>query len=94
VTAQPDEPVAAEVNALDVDTLDVRINSPGGSVYDGIFSGKDLGIGYLAGEGDDPQITRTFYVDSPAAEAVVVRARAAREAAGTLSGHCLGEQLE
>jgi hypothetical protein len=28
----------AEVNALDVDTLDVRINSPGGSVYDGIGS--------------------------------------------------------
>ena len=59
-----------------------------------IFSRKDLGIGYLAGEGDDPQITRTFYVDSPTAEAVVVRARATREAAGTLSGHALGEQLE
>ena len=59
-----------------------------------IFSRKDLGIGYLSGEGDDPQITRTFYVDSPTAEAIAVRARAVREAAGTLSGHCLGEQLE
>ena len=41
-----------------------------------IFSRKDLGIGYLAGEGDDPQITRTFYVDSPTAETIVARARA------------------
>ena len=59
-----------------------------------IFSRKDLGIGYLSGEGDDPQITRTFYVDSPTAEAIAIRARAMREAAGTLSGHALGEQLE
>jgi S-DNA-T family DNA segregation ATPase FtsK/SpoIIIE len=59
-----------------------------------IFSRKDLGIGYLSGEGDDPQITRTFYVDSPTAEAIVARARAAREAAGTLSGHAPGEPLE
>ena len=59
-----------------------------------IFSRKDLGIGYLAGEGDDPQITRTFYVDSPTAETIAARARSAREAAGTLSGHALGEQLE
>lgn len=59
-----------------------------------IFSRKDLGIGYLAGEGDDPQITRTYFVDAPAAEAIVARARAAREAAGTLSGHAVGEQPE
>jgi S-DNA-T family DNA segregation ATPase FtsK/SpoIIIE len=57
-----------------------------------IFSRRDLGIGWLAGEEDDPQITRTFYVDNPSAEIVVTRARAMRERAGTLSGYCLGEQ--
>lgn len=57
-----------------------------------MFSRKDLGIGYLAGEGDDPRITRAHYVDGPAAERIVVRARAARERAGTLSGHALGQQ--
>lgn len=56
-----------------------------------IFSRKDLGIGWLAGEDDDPTIVRTYYVDNPGAEAVCVRARAARDAAGTLSGHALGE---
>ena len=55
-----------------------------------MFSRRDRGIGYLAGEGDDPQITRTLYIDSPAAEAIAARARAAREKAGTLTGHALG----
>lgn len=55
-----------------------------------IFSRRDLGIGWLAGEDDDPVICRTFYVDGPAAEVVVTRARAMREQAGTLSGYCLG----
>jgi S-DNA-T family DNA segregation ATPase FtsK/SpoIIIE len=54
-----------------------------------IFSRRDLGIGWLSGEDDDPQITRTFYVDNPGAEIVVNRARAMREAAGTLSGYCV-----
>ncbi|WP_432980449.1 cell division protein FtsK [Dactylosporangium sp. CA-233914] len=58
-----------------------------------MFSRRDLGIGYLAGESDEPQITRTYYVDVPAAEAVVTRARAAREKAGTLTGHALGDQF-
>lgn len=57
-----------------------------------VFSRKDLGIGWLSGEDDDPQITRTYYVDNPGAEAIVTRARTAREAAGTLSGHAVGEQ--
>ncbi|MBB5869673.1 S-DNA-T family DNA segregation ATPase FtsK/SpoIIIE [Allocatelliglobosispora scoriae] len=52
-----------------------------------MFARSDRGIGYLAGEADDPQITRTFYMDGPAAEVVVARARAAREAAGTLTGY-------
>jgi S-DNA-T family DNA segregation ATPase FtsK/SpoIIIE len=56
-----------------------------------MFSRADRGIGYLAGEGDDPQIVRCFYVDAPAAERIVARARTAREQAGTLTGHALGE---
>ncbi|GAA0720616.1 cell division protein FtsK [Dactylosporangium roseum] len=51
-----------------------------------MFSRRDLGIGYLAGESDEPQITCTYYVDGPAASAVVARAHALREQAGTLPG--------
>jgi S-DNA-T family DNA segregation ATPase FtsK/SpoIIIE len=57
-----------------------------------MFTRRDLGIGWLAGEADDPKITRTFYFDGPAAEVVVTRARAMREAAGTLSGYALDEE--
>jgi S-DNA-T family DNA segregation ATPase FtsK/SpoIIIE len=57
-----------------------------------MFSRSDRGIFYLAGEGDDPRITRGHYVDGPAAERVAERARKARELAGTLSGYALGEQ--
>jgi len=59
-----------------------------------MFARADRGIGYLAGEGDDPQIVRSFYVDVPAAERTVARARALRDRAGTLSGHALGEDPE
>jgi DNA segregation ATPase FtsK/SpoIIIE, S-DNA-T family len=59
-----------------------------------MFSFRDKGIGYLSGEGDDPQITRSFYVDAPKAEQVVARARAMREKAGTLSGHALGADTD
>lgn len=59
-----------------------------------MFSRKDLGIGYLAGEGEDPMIVRTFYLDAPAAKAVVKRAHAARLAAGTVTGYALGEDHE
>jgi S-DNA-T family DNA segregation ATPase FtsK/SpoIIIE len=59
-----------------------------------IFSRRDLGIGYLVGEGADPTITRTYYVDNPGAERIAARARRLREAAGTLSGHALGEEPE
>jgi S-DNA-T family DNA segregation ATPase FtsK/SpoIIIE len=59
-----------------------------------MFSRSDRGIGYLAGEGDDPQIVRCFYVDAPAAERIVARARALRERAGMLTGHALGEDPE
>jgi S-DNA-T family DNA segregation ATPase FtsK/SpoIIIE len=57
------------------------------------FTPKDKGIGYLVGAADDPQVVRSYYLDGPAAEAIVKRARAAREAAGTLAGHAIGEQV-
>ncbi|WP_226361564.1 FtsK/SpoIIIE domain-containing protein [Pseudonocardia sp. ICBG1142] len=56
-----------------------------------MFTAKDKGIGYLVGAGDDAQIVRTAYIDGPAAEAIGARARALREAAGTITGHAAGE---
>jgi len=57
-----------------------------------MFSKRDRGCGYLVGASDEPQIVRTYYVDGPAAHTVCARARAAREAAGTLEGHALGDE--
>jgi S-DNA-T family DNA segregation ATPase FtsK/SpoIIIE len=51
----------------------------------------DAGLGYLVGATGAPQVVRTFYLDMAAAERVAKRARAIREAAGTLSGIALGE---
>lgn len=59
-----------------------------------MFTRRDKGVGYLVGAAEDPQITRTFYVDGPAAERVCQRARAAREAAGTLRGHAAGQPTD
>jgi hypothetical protein len=59
-----------------------------------MFSRKDLGIGYLSGEGDDPKIVRSFYVDNNDAKAVAQRARGYREDAGTLTGHALDPEFE
>ncbi|MQA13699.1 MAG: cell division protein FtsK [Pseudonocardiaceae bacterium] len=56
-----------------------------------MFSRRDLGVGWLVGASDDPQICRTYLVDQVAAERIVARARAAREEAGTLAGHAVGE---
>ena len=47
----------------------------------------DAGIGYQVGAGPAPQVVKTFYLDMHATERVAVRARALREAAGTLTGH-------
>ncbi|MEV0727713.1 cell division protein FtsK [Polymorphospora sp. NPDC050346] len=58
------------------------------------FSRRDRGIGYLAGEGDDPTITRTFFIDGPTAEQVVRRARTLREKAGNITGHALGQVVD
>ncbi|URN09089.1 cell division protein FtsK [Actinomadura madurae] len=55
------------------------------------FTKKDKGIGYLAGEADDPQIVRGYYLDNPAADRIAERARALRKAAGTLTGYAIGE---
>lgn len=57
-----------------------------------MFGRKDLGVAYLVGEGDDPVIVRTSYVDAPTAEKIAARARAAREAAGRLSGLAAGDE--
>ena len=59
-----------------------------------MFSRRDIGIGYLVGEGDDPRIVRTVYLDAPTAERIALRARGQRERAGTLTGHALGEQSD
>jgi S-DNA-T family DNA segregation ATPase FtsK/SpoIIIE len=47
----------------------------------------DAGLGYLLGAGPAPQVVRTFYLDMHAAERIAIRARALREAAGTVTGH-------
>lgn len=53
---------------------------------------RDKGIGWLAGALDEPLIGRSVYTDGPAAERIVDRARALREAAGTLTGYAVGER--
>jgi S-DNA-T family DNA segregation ATPase FtsK/SpoIIIE len=58
------------------------------------FTKKDRGVGYLVGAADEPQVTRTYYADDPAAELIARRARAAREAAGRLTGYAAGQQDE
>ncbi|MEU4371827.1 cell division protein FtsK [Micromonospora chersina] len=58
-----------------------------------MFAKKDKGVGYLVGAADDAQIVRTFYVDGPTAEKITDRARALREAAGTLTGHAIGQAV-
>ncbi|MGW7722205.1 cell division protein FtsK [Streptomyces canus] len=56
-----------------------------------MFSRKDLGICYMAGEGDDPRIVSSAFIDAPKAEQVVTRARQLREEYGNITGHALGE---
>ncbi|MFI1360796.1 cell division protein FtsK [Streptomyces sp. NPDC020898] len=59
-----------------------------------MFSWGDKGIHYFVGEGSDARIVGSVYVDAPNAENIAARARKLREAAGTLSGHALGEEPE
>ncbi|MEO5876342.1 MAG: FtsK/SpoIIIE domain-containing protein [Streptosporangiaceae bacterium] len=56
-----------------------------------MFSKKDLGIGLLLGETDDPQIVRTYYIDNPQADAITDRALLMRQAAGVVTGVAAGE---
>ncbi len=56
-----------------------------------MFSFDDKGVFYFGGEGMRPRIMRGQKFDTPAAKAVIARARAMREAAGRLTGYALGE---
>ncbi|MFH9870956.1 cell division protein FtsK [Streptomyces lydicus] len=59
-----------------------------------MFSWADKGIHYFVGEGSDARIVGSVYVDGVGADAIALRARKAREDAGLLSGHALGEEPE
>ncbi|MER5600542.1 cell division protein FtsK [Streptomyces sp. NPDC002265] len=56
-----------------------------------MFSRSDRGICWMSGEGDDPVIAASAFVDGPAAEGVVARARELREAYGNVTGHAIGQ---
>ncbi|MFD8391818.1 cell division protein FtsK [Streptomyces sp. NPDC059680] len=59
-----------------------------------MFSRRDLGICWMAGEGDDPRIVASAFVDAPKAELVVTRARKMREEYGNITGHAIGKGPE
>jgi S-DNA-T family DNA segregation ATPase FtsK/SpoIIIE len=106
-TKRPDAkslPTGVSVNAgtryglriMDSDTNDRLLGA--GTYKAGIrateFTPDDLGIGLLIGAGPVPQIARSYYIDAPGADRIAARARAAREAAGTLAGYCAGDAPE
>ncbi|MEU9348196.1 cell division protein FtsK [Streptomyces sp. NPDC048278] len=59
-----------------------------------MFSRSDRGICWMAGEGDDPRIVASAFVDAVAAERIVARARTAREQYGNVTGHAIGNGPE
>ena len=59
-----------------------------------MFAWGDKGIHYFVGEGSDARIVAAVYVDGPGADTIAARARTAREKAGPLTGHALGEAPE
>ncbi|GGZ10142.1 cell division protein FtsK [Streptomyces poonensis] len=59
-----------------------------------MFSRSDRGICWMAGEGDDPRIVASAFVDAVAAERIVARARQAREEYGNVTGHAVGKGPE
>ncbi|MFF3553456.1 cell division protein FtsK [Streptomyces tsukubensis] len=59
-----------------------------------MFSRSDRGICWMAGEGDDPRIVASAFIDAVAAEQIVARARTAREAYGNITGHAIGHGPE
>jgi S-DNA-T family DNA segregation ATPase FtsK/SpoIIIE len=59
-----------------------------------MFSRSDRGICWMAGEGDDPRIVASAFVDAVGAERIVARARQAREEYGNVTGHAIGKGPE
>ncbi|MFC9748860.1 cell division protein FtsK [Streptomyces niveus] len=59
-----------------------------------MFSRSDRGICWMAGEGDDPRIVASAFVDAVAAEKITARARRAREEYGNVTGHAIGQGPE
>ncbi len=59
-----------------------------------MFSRSERGICWMAGEGDDPRIVATAFVDAVAAETIVGRARQMREETGNVTGHAIGHGPE
>ncbi|MEU1312188.1 cell division protein FtsK [Streptomyces cinnamoneus] len=57
-----------------------------------MFAWADKGIHYFVGEGSDARIVGSVYIDAPTADLIARRAYKLREAAGTLSGHALGDE--
>jgi S-DNA-T family DNA segregation ATPase FtsK/SpoIIIE len=66
-----------------------------GSYSEGLDASRLLkshkGVGLLKGMTDDSGIVRTYLADGPDADRILTRAKAVREAAGTLSGDAAGE---
>ncbi|MFC1409202.1 cell division protein FtsK [Streptacidiphilus sp. N1-12] len=56
-----------------------------------MFSRSDRGIAWMAGEGDDPRIVCSAFVDAVGAESVALRARKMREEYGNVTGHAIGQ---
>ncbi|MFF8292579.1 cell division protein FtsK [Streptomyces sp. NPDC016309] len=59
-----------------------------------MFSRSDRGICWMAGEGDDPRIVASAFVDAVGAAQVVERARKLREEYGNVTGHAIGKGPE
>ncbi|MFJ2179314.1 cell division protein FtsK [Streptomyces anulatus] len=55
-----------------------------------MFSRSDRGICWMAGEGDDPRIVASAFVDAVAAEQIAARARQIRQEYGNVTGHAIG----
>ncbi len=51
----------------------------------------DAGLGWLKGATREPKVVRTYYMNAVECQQVALRARAARERAGTLTGVAAGE---
>jgi S-DNA-T family DNA segregation ATPase FtsK/SpoIIIE len=54
-----------------------------------LFKDSEKGMGFLLGVTNDDLVGRSYYLDGPAAERIIARAHAAREADHRLTGHAL-----